>query len=209
MRAFQSGDVNELRDIARAAVEDSTNAQSVMAAILRPELRYLARMLTSDVQLALLDVPLDSVPHDPIFYHMTRADVYHHNGDTAQARVEARVAADSLDAWAAMKGDTTIAVYHMERALSHAFLGDADAAIAEAENALRAVASSHFVGSGTMARAATQWWATEVYLIVGRHVEAANLANTQLDDPGFMLTREWMCIDPLYAPIREGCSSGD
>ncbi|MCH7563023.1 MAG: hypothetical protein IH968_04275 [Gemmatimonadetes bacterium] len=167
MSVFQSGDVTVLGAIARAAVEDSTNAQSVMAAILRPELRYLARMLTSDVQQALLDVPLDSVRHDPVFYHMTRADLYHHNGDTAQARVE------------------------------------------EAENALRAVASSHFVGSGTMARAVTQWWSTEVYLIVGRHVEAANLANTQLEDLGFLLTREWMCMDALYAPIREACASGD
>ena len=71
------------------------------------------------------------------------------------------------------------------------------------------MASSHFVGSGTMARAVTQWWSTEVYLIVGRHVEAANLANTQLEDLGFLLTREWMCMDALYAPIREACASGD
>ena len=208
INAFQSGDIAELGDIARAAVEDSTNAQSVMAAILRPDLRYLARMLRPDALQALLDVPLDAVPRDPIFYHMTRADIYRHNGNTAQARVEARLAADSLDAWASLKGDTTIAEYHIERALSHAILGEEEAAIAEAENALRAVASAHYVGSGTMAKAVTHWWATEVYLIVGRSVEAANLVSTQLNDPGYILTEEWVCIDPLYAPIREGCAPG-
>lgn len=192
-------------DSLRAAVDRALafgDTAVVLRSLIQPEHRFALRLLDPSLQERFLEMPEDAAGGDPIFYHLTLADAHHHQGETEGARAHADRALSYLDDWGDSHGDSTIAGYHMDRALALAFLGRSVEAVSQAAGALERVRKEMYVGSGSMARAVNWWWATEVHLLVGDTVRAGQLAREQLATPGHLLTGDWIRADRAYAPLR-------